>query len=483
LSTPAGRGALPERSFLVYGLGVTNIAVVRALLEHERQVVIADDSTPDASAAVGAELGVPVRHRPDARTLADLLATVDAVIPAPGLPEAHPVFAEARRAAVPVLSEFDLAGAWDDRPVLAITGTNGKTTVTMLVAEMLARSSVEAAAVGNLETPLVAAIADPRPRRFVVEASSFRLARSRFFSPAVATWLNFAEDHLDVHTTVEDYRRAKARIWADQGSSAVAVVNAEDPVVAAAAPTGTDGPTVVRFGLAPIVAGAPTDFHERGGSLVGPDGEELVAVEQRWSQLPHDRSNALAASATALHGGATIDGVREALRSFRGLSHRVELVLEANGVSWYDDSKATAPHATVAAVSGFDSVVLIAGGRNKGLDLGALRRVASRVRAVVAIGEAADDVLDAFAGRPAQRADSMSDAVAAAAAIARPGDAVLLSPACASFDWYGSYAERGDDFAANVRELVSGVRPGGPGTTARHAGPPVGRGKEQRETA
>jgi UDP-N-acetylmuramoylalanine--D-glutamate ligase len=444
--------ALPERSFLVYGLGVTNIAVVRALMSHERHVVVADDGAPDNSAAVTAELGISVRHRPDARTLADLVATVDAVIPSPGLPEHHPLFEAARRAAVPVLGEFDLAGAWDRRPLLAITGTNGKTTVTTLVAEMLRRSGIGCAAVGNLETPLVAAIDDPGPSCFVVEASSFRLARSRRFVPAVATWLNFAEDHLDVHATVEDYRRAKARIWADQGPDSVAIVNAEDPVVAAAAPTGPGAPVVIRFGLAPEVGGVTTEFHESDGHLMGPGGTVLCSVADLWSGLPHDRSNVLAAAATALHGGASVEGIRAAVRDFRGLSHRVQLVAECEGVAWYDDSKATAPHATVAAVAGFDSVVLIAGGRNKGLDLTALAEVSSRVRAVVGIGEAADEVVAALSGRPAQIAHSMQDAVAAAAGIARTGDTVLLSPACASFDWYGSYAERGDDFAARVRD-------------------------------
>ncbi len=449
-----GRRELPERSFLLYGLGVTNLAVARALLDHERDVVIADDGPPESATQFSAQIGLPVRSRPDRRALEDLVATVDAVIPAPGLPEHHPLFAEARRFARPVLGEFDLAGAWDDRPVLAITGTNGKTTVTSLVTAMLEHSGVPCAAVGNLETPLVAAIADPAPQVFVVEASSFRLARSRWFAPRVGTWLNFAEDHLDVHAGVDDYRRAKERIWADQGPDDTAVVNAEDPVVSAAAPHGPGAPRVLRYGLAEQVGGVATDFHLRGDQLGGQGGQVLAAVGDLWSQLPHDLSNALAAAATALEGGASLEGVRAALAGFEGLSHRVELVAEADGVRWYDDSKATAPHATLAAVRGFDSVVLIAGGRNKGLDLGALGQVATRIRAVVAIGEAAAEVRAALAGRPSQTAGSMQEAVDVAAAIARPGDVVLLSPACASFDWYGSYAERGRDFVACVHRSL-----------------------------
>jgi UDP-N-acetylmuramoylalanine--D-glutamate ligase len=171
--------------------------------------------------------------------------------------------------------------------------------------------------------------------------------------------------------------------------------------------------------------------------------------------MPHDVANALAASATALAGGATIAGARQGLLGFRGLPHRVSFVGEAGGVSYYDDSKATAPHATLAAVRGFESVVLIAGGRNKGLDLAALRDGAAHLRAVVAIGEAAPEIAEAFAGlRPVRRAWSMDEAVSVASGLARGGDAVLLSPGCASFDWYGSYGERGDDFARVVRALI-----------------------------
>ena len=171
--------------------------------------------------------------------------------------------------------------------------------------------------------------------------------------------------------------------------------------------------------------------------------------------MPHDIANALAAAATALEGGGSIDPVRSVLRTFEGLPHRVSFVAEADGIRWYDDSKATAPHATAAAVAGFDHVVLIAGGRNKGLDLSALADSADRVRAVVAIGESAGDVAAAFASRvPVIEARSMDEAVAAARRAARAGDAVLLSPGCASFDWYRNYKERGDDFVRAVRELV-----------------------------
>ncbi len=469
MTGPAERALseLTEQRLLLHGLGVTNAAVARAAARHGLDVVLSDDREPAGAAELASEIDAELVLGPTSAQLDALVGAVDAVVPAPGLAETHRLFSAAAEHGRPVLSEFDLAAAWDDRPVIAITGTNGKTTVTTLVTAMLERSGLRAAAVGNLETPLVEAISDPDIDVFVVEASSFRLAHSRRFAPRVGLWLNFAPDHLDVHRSLNDYHRAKARVWADQGVGDVAVVNAEDPVVDAAGveraalarDLGIDGPDVVRFGLAPSVAGRPVEFHQDGDALVGPIGPNgepavLLRVEDLHRALPHDRSNALAAAATALCGGASIDGVRAALTDFRGLAHRVELVGESAGVRWFDDSKATAPHATLAALRGFDSVVLVAGGRNKGLDLSALHDGVGHVRAVVGIGESGGEVLAAFPDRPGVLAESMSGAVRAAAEAAVPGDVVLLSPGCASFDWYGSYSERGDDFAELVRALV-----------------------------
>jgi UDP-N-acetylmuramoylalanine--D-glutamate ligase len=364
----------------------------------------------------------------------------------------------ARAAGVAVLSEFDLAAAWDDRPIAAITGTNGKTTVTELVADVLDRSGVAAVTAGNTQVPLVEAIDDPEPEWFVVEASSFRLANSRHFAPRVASWLNFAPDHLDVHSSLGSYERAKATIWRDQSSTDVAVANRDDPIVWSYA----NGPArVVSFGLAEPGLTGP-DYGLVDGALVGPGGEMIVRVDELGRSLPHDVANALAAVATAHAAGGTTDAARDALVGFRGLAHRVELIGERDGVRWFDDSKATVPHAVGAAVRGFSSVVLIAGGRNKGLDLSVLGELSPPVRAVIGIGESAGEVVDAFGSMPHRTAASMDDAVDAAASLAAPGDVVVLSPGCASFDWYEGYAARGDDFARSVRARV--LRGGGPDT-------------------
>ncbi len=233
------------------------------------------------------------------------------------------------------------------------------------------------------------------------------------------------------------------------------MANRDDPVVARHA---AGLPRVETFGLGPAPADGGAHWTVADGTLRDPAGEAVVVTAELHRSLPHDLANAQAAAALARAAGATPAGTAEGLRAFRHLPHRVQLLGEADGVRWYDDSKATAPHATLAALSGFASAVLIAGGRNKGLDLSALAAGAEHVRSVVAMGEAADEVAAAFAGlRPVVTVATMDEAVAAAAAAARPGDAVLLSPACASFDQYRGYAERGDDFARAA--AAAGVRP------------------------
>ncbi len=448
MTDPAAAAALVPDRVLVVGLGVMGSAVVRALVQRGVTVTVTDDRLGAEGPGRAADLGADWVDPP--ADWSELIARHGAVVPSPGIPERHPLFEGARTAGVPIRSEFDLAAAWDHRPIATITGTNGKTTVTTLVTEMLLASGRRAVPAGNVDVPLVEAIDDPDTEVFVVEASSFRLTFATAHQPVVGTWLNFAPDHLDVHLDLAGYEAAKARIWANHAKGGIAVANADDPVVMRWAPVGERTET---FGIR-----EPADWHVADGVLRGPGGLELLPVAELTRALPHDRANALAAAATALAAGATLDGIRTALRAFRSLPHRVELVGEAGGVRWYDDSKATAPHATVAALSGFDSAVLIAGGRNKGLDLAELGGLAPHLRAVVAIGEAAADVAAAFDGlTPTVTAGTMEEAVALAADLAQPGDDVVLSPACASFDWYPGYAKRGDHFQAVVRAHLEAV--------------------------
>jgi UDP-N-acetylmuramoylalanine-D-glutamate ligase len=215
---------------VVVGLGVTGRAVARALARRGHEVRLADDAPGPLVHELADELGIPV-ERPDGTALARLLDGAEALVPAPGLSELHPAFAAAAAAGTPVVGELDLAAAWDPRPCVAITGTDGKTTVTTLVTDMLRASGIAAVEAGNTEVPLVAAIDDPAPEVFVVEASSFRLAPLRRFAPAAGCWLNFGPDHQDVHADLARYEAAKANIWRGFGPDQLAVANRDDPVV------------------------------------------------------------------------------------------------------------------------------------------------------------------------------------------------------------------------------------------------------------
>jgi UDP-N-acetylmuramoylalanine--D-glutamate ligase len=434
---------------------MTGQAVARALLNDGDEPIVFDDICSAEAKAAGEASGVVVQPTPAGGSLRSRLAACDLVVPSPGVPFGHPVYAAAAEADVPVRAEIELAAEMAHRAgspeLVAITGTNGKTTVTTLVTAILRASGRQAVAAGNIGVPLIEAVASGADVA-VAEVSSFQLQFTETFRPAVSCWLNLAPDHLDWHPSLDHYRDAKARIWANQRGGDTAVVNADDPIVSAASGSIDDAVRVVTFGIRRAAA-----FHVEGDRLAGPDGQTLVAIDELPRALPHDRANALAASAVALHAGGTAAGCRKGLAATPPLPHRVSLVGERGGVRWYDDSKATTPASVLAAVAGFASVVLIAGGRNKGLDLGSLAAAVPPVRAVVAIGESAADVEAVFTGLvPVTTAGSMDGAVEAAARWARAGDAVLLSPGCASFDWYASYADRGEHFAAIVTHTLTG---------------------------
>jgi UDP-N-acetylmuramoylalanine--D-glutamate ligase len=457
---------------LVLGLAVAGAATVRALRQRGYDVVAADDRVDDAKRALAAELDVELVESPDLRRLADLVAATDVVVPAPGVPETHQVFALAHGLGRPVVSELELAYGWEQqrpggpRPMLAVTGTDGKTTTTLWAVDMLAAGGVRAVAAGNTDVPLVEAL-DLDVDVFVVECTSFRLAWTRAFRGEAAVWLNLAPDHLNWHVSMETYTAAKAHIFTQQRPDDVAIGFATDPVVMA------------QLATAParhITFGADRgDYHVSGSGadarLVGPQGE-LGAVASLGRSLPHDQTNGLAAAALVLETGLVgPEAVAAGLASFVGPPHRIELVGDADGVRWYNDSKATTPHAASVAIRAFDHVVLIAGGLNKGLDLTPMTTEPDRLRTVVAIGEAADLIATTFSGAaPVVRASSMAEAVEQAAAAARPGDVVLLSPGCASFDWYpdGGYPARGDDFRRLVQRRV-GPPPAPPAQTTTGA--------------
>ncbi|MDE3203835.1 MAG: UDP-N-acetylmuramoyl-L-alanine--D-glutamate ligase [Acidobacteriota bacterium] len=444
----------PASRVLVVGYGLTGRAVARYLIERGDDVLVVDDRADASMIAAGHDDGVEVQVPPTtADGLGAILSRVGAVVTSPGVAVGHPVLVAAAATGVPVHSEIELAGQVCEESVntrlIAITGTNGKTTVTTLVTAVLQAAGYRAVAAGNIGVPLIEAVRGDH--QFVVaEVSSFQLQHTARFRPSVSCWLNLAPDHLDWHPDMDHYAAAKARIWANQRLGDRAVFNLDDPVVAARAATIPEG--VARIGFS---ASAPALLCVRGGELVGPGGEPFMALSELPRRLPHDVANSLAAAAVAQAAGAPPEACRSALAAVGPLPHRVARIASAGGVDWYDDSKATTPASVLAAVAGFDSVVLIAGGRNKGLDLTGLAAGVPPIRSVVAIGEAAGEVVGAFDGLvPTAVATSMSHAVDLAADAARPGDSVLLSPGCASFDWYRSYAARGDDFARLVNARI-----------------------------
>jgi UDP-N-acetylmuramoylalanine--D-glutamate ligase len=441
------------RGVIVIGFGITGRAVAAELVAAGDSVTVLDDQPTIEASDAAARQGLSLETTPVGAALAELVATADLIIPSPGVPVGHPVFDAARLANVPVWAEIELAARLCETQsaprLVAVTGTNGKTTVTTLVTAILNRSGLRAVAAGNIGLPMIEAVRSDADI-VVAEVSSFQLQMTERFHPEVSCWLNLAPDHLDWHPTPGHYAAAKAKIWANQGRGDAAVFNDDDPTVRAAAAGIPPGVERLPFSL--LTHGS---YSVMDGHLVGPDGAKLMPVAELPRALPHDVANSVAAAAVALAAGATVDGCRAALGSAPPLPHRVSFVAESGGISWYDDSKATTPASVLAAVAGFQSVVLIAGGRNKGVDLDALAAAVPPVRAVIAIGEAAGEIEHAFAPLvPVATAGSMSAAVDAARATARAGDAVLLSPGCASFDWYSSYAARGDDFVAIVKATL-----------------------------
>ncbi|MGO9659402.1 MAG: UDP-N-acetylmuramoyl-L-alanine--D-glutamate ligase [Acidimicrobiales bacterium] len=478
---------------LVIGYGLSGRAASSWLAGQGFEVVVLEDARQAGRAAVAAVKeravagggSITVEVAPGPARAVELARTAALVVPSPGVPVGHPAMVAALTSGSEVVSEVELAwrvlearrrdqtGPGPSCRLVAITGTNGKTTVTQLVTAMLAASGLTAVAAGNVGYPLLDAVAAlprlPGPGTgtgtrlagtadvvLVAEVSSFQLEYTHRFSPDVSCWLNFAPDHLDWHPNLEHYIRAKAKIWAHQAPGGVAVVNADDPIVARGTATVPPGVRVVTFGA----SGTTWTVGPEGVS--GPGGLVVNAADLPRA-FPHDLANTAAALAVAMAAGADEQGCRQAARVTAAPPHRVQLVGEQGGVRWYDDSKATTPAAVLAGVGAFSSVVLIAGGRNKGLDLSELAKTVPPVRAVVAIGEAATDVVAALGGLvPVRRAASMDEAVQRAGELAVPGDAVVLSPACASFDWYSSYAERGEHFGALVEAKLTAGATGAP---------------------
>jgi len=454
--------ALTGRRVLVLGLGDTGLSLACWSAQSGARVRVADTrATPPGAAGLAAR--VAQAERRFGAFDAALLDGVDLVCLSPGLALAEPVVQEAIARGLPVIGDIELFAWWRHQTpaarVAAITGTNGKTTVTALVGHLLRSAGIDCEVAGNigpaaLEALMRRSLRETLPATWVLELSSYQLETTWSLAPEVATVLNLSEDHLDRYASLEEYGAAKGRIF---DGAALAVVNRDDPRASALA---TGAARRQSFGL-----DAPPREEDYG--ILARDGTSWLAqgqrpiVETRALGLHgrHNFANALAAAAIAQALGADAAAIARGLASFTGLPHRLQRVALRRGVGWYDDSKGTNVGATVAALRGLEAsgrIVLIAGGDGKNQDFAPLAApLTERARAVLLIGRDAPRIESALAphGVPLERCATLEDAVARAAALAQPGDAVLLSPACASFDMFRDYRERGDVFARAVRTL------------------------------
>jgi UDP-N-acetylmuramoylalanine--D-glutamate ligase len=423
---------------LVLGGALSGRAATRLAIRLGHQVVLYDrdpgawSSGPDVLPAGVATHGGDWDRR--------LLDAVDLVVTSPGIPEAAAPIVDTLGAGLPLVSELEFAASHLAVPYVAVTGTNGKTTVTEAAAAMLVASGVRSVAAGNVGLALSDAVAGPWDV-VAVEASSFQLRFVDRFHPVAAAILNIAPDHLDWHPDLSAYAAAKARIYENQGPADLVTHPVDEPVALAAVAGARSRKVPVSGIRRPPGGNGP----ERGRLHVEDLELALPDLDPVW------RYDLTVAATLARSRGATGDAISGVIAGFRPGPHRRRVVAVRNGVTWVDDSKATNPHAAVAAAGAYRSVVLIAGGRNKGLDLAPLAAVPS-VRRILALGEAAGELV-AAGGDLVTEVTDLAEAVSVAAASAAPGDTVLLAPGCASFDMFDSYAHRGDVFAALVDAL------------------------------
>jgi UDP-N-acetylmuramoylalanine--D-glutamate ligase len=445
---PKPRPPLPGGPYLVVGLARSGVAAALTLRARGEEVTGCDAGargTPaldDAAQRLSAA-GVEVHLDASGDALA---ARAGTLIKSPGVPQNAPLVAAARTRGVPILGELELAWRLLENEFIAVTGTNGKTTTTEWIGHVHREAALPVAVAGNVGTALTSLVGEvPAQATIVCEASSFQLEDTIAFAPEVAVLLNLEPDHLDRHATFADYVAAKLRIFANQGNDDVAV-----------APLDLEVEDLGGCARRVPFGAAGAELSDRAGYLWW-DDEPLIDVTEISLPGAHNRANAMAVAAACLARGVDRDAVASGLRTFPGVTHRLELIATRDGVAFVNDSKATNVASTLVALRSYArGVHLIAGGRGKSQDFSPLAPVvAERCRAVYLIGEAAGDLQHALAraGVPVHQEGGLDAAVTAAAAAATRGDTVLLSPACASYDQYPDFEARGEHF----RRLVEGL--------------------------
>jgi UDP-N-acetylmuramoylalanine--D-glutamate ligase len=454
---------LANKTIVVIGLGKTGVAVSR-FLRNRGAIVVATDKAAES------ELGTPVaelrklgirlelgRHDANTFTKADL------IVISPGVPHTLAGVTQAQARGIPVIGEIELASAFIQEPIVAVTGTNGKTTTTELLGQMLANSDLKVFVGGNIGTPLIAYVdRAEKADVLVAEISSFQLDTVTTFRPKVGVLLNITEDHMDRYPNFKAYADAKIRIFSNQGTDDIAVLNGADALIRT---------YMSEIHSRKLLFNLHAKDHA-GASIVG--DRIVFHMADLWKSDPkfriprtlslanfrpkgrHNLENACAAGLAAIAAGGRPQGIQAALDQFHGLAHRLEWVATIDGIAYFNDSKATNVDAVLRALECFrQPVVLIMGGLDKGSNFGALREaIQPFTKRLIVMGAAADRIKSALGNVSLTvSAASMADAVHQARQAAVPGDVVLLSPGCASFDMYANYTQRGEDFKATVVNL------------------------------
>jgi UDP-N-acetylmuramoylalanine--D-glutamate ligase len=444
-------------SFLVLGLARSGLAVSGLLASHGHAVSVHDDDPQAMARFTDSVVAREFAGRIGAVSAGDVIAAagrVDCVVVSPGVPLEHAVIAAARARGVPVIGEIEAAWHYTDARIVGVTGTNGKSTTVGVVGEILSAAGVDVVVAGNVGTPLADVLRERDHDALVLELSSFQLDTIDEFRSDVAVLLNVTPDHLDRYDhSFAKYEASKARILNRATADTWFVYNAEDAAATRIA-AGHTGPAVAFSSQRQLEQGIYYD----GQAIVRAWGGERVAIARRSEFTPvgvHNLENAMAAIGAVMPFAVPVETIRTALRAYRPLPHRMELVRVVDGVAYINDSKATNVDATIKSLMSVDGpVVVILGGRDKEGDFGALIPQLARVKRAVLLGESRGVIRDALAGHcELAEAGDMCEAVASARAVSEAGDTVLLAPACASFDMFKNYQDRGEVFRACVNAL------------------------------
>jgi len=461
---------LKNKNIVIVGLGRTGLAAARFLHHRGARVLVTDKAgEKELGDAVGVlrQLGVRVEigsHRADSFQDADLIMV------SPGVDHTIEPIAQANARGVPIIGEVELASAFIKEPIIAVTGTNGKTTTTALLGQMLENSGISVFVGGNIGNPLIEYVSKEQTAQIVVaEISSFQLDTIVTFRPKVSVLLNITPDHLDRYPDFEAYADSKMRIFKNQQADDLAILNGLDQLIR----TKTKNIKCRRLFFPHLEAGEQGAILNEKRIILRLNhvhsvirnlqsefrNHEYLDISRMHLQGRHNFENACAASIAALASGATLNGIQKALDHFKGLPHRLEHVATINAVDYYNDSKATNVDGVLRALECFSKpVVLLMGGRDKGGDFKMLQEsIRNHAKELIVMGEAAESIRSALGQQTRTKiAASMQEAVTTAFQDAQPQDVVLLSPGCASFDWYSNYAERGDDFRRAVEKLKTG---------------------------